>query len=102
MFREVLAACINPRYCKRNLSPQFALEGSYVMAVFASMIPVLDSGGRIRRDVWDDTTAMFVHDGVLMQEATGEPYRYDLSWYEINAKDWRTAEPTSTRLQTSL
>lgn len=71
------------------------------MAAFASMIPVLDEGGRIRRDVWDATTTMFVRDGELVQQATKEPRPYDLSWYEISAGDWqvvgRTSKPRHTQ-----
>lgn len=72
------------------------------MDTFVSMMPALASGRHVRFNRWDDTTSLFVKDGELMQQGTGEPYPYQLSWYEINAPGWRLAEPTSNRPQTSL
>ena len=72
------------------------------MAAFASMLPALASGRRVRLDSWDHSTALFVENGELMQQATGEPYPYQLAWHEINAAEWREADSTSNRPQTSL
>jgi len=65
------------------------------MDTFASMIPALATGKRVRHERWDETTSLFVKDGELMQQASGKPYPYQLSWYEINATGWRQVEPTS-------
>jgi hypothetical protein len=72
------------------------------MTGFDSMIEAVQSGVSIRRDAWEPTTIMFVEDGELMQQATGKPYPYQLSWYEINATDWRAVDSTSIRPQTSV
>jgi hypothetical protein len=65
------------------------------MDTFVSMLPALRNGQRVAFAQWDDTTSLFVKDGELMQQATGEPYPYQLSWHEINAAGWRLAAPTS-------
>jgi hypothetical protein len=72
------------------------------MTTVDSALTALAEGKHVRRDVWDETTRMFVENGVLVQQATGKPYPYDLSWHEINATDWQVVEPTSSHQQTQL
>jgi hypothetical protein len=40
---------------------------------------------------------MFIKDGVTVcQRGTAEPYEYELSWNEMQAKKWRVLEATLT------
>lgn len=70
------------------------------MKQFNEVMSALQAGQSVRRSAWDSTTVMFVKDGELLQQATGEPYNYDLSWYEIVAEDWTLIEPTTIHPQT--
>ncbi len=60
---------------------------------FVDVMKELKSGKKLRRsETWEHTTVMY-SDGehLLVQRGNGEPYRYDLSWFEIVATDWSLA-----------
>jgi hypothetical protein len=60
---------------------------------FESVIAALIAGQSVRRSVWEPITSMFIKDGEMVcQRGKGQPYSYDLSWYEIVACDWEIAE----------
>lgn len=58
------------------------------MEQFEKMLHALKAGQSIRRKIWDAGSKLFVQNGKLMMQASGAPYAYDLSWYEMAANDW--------------
>ena len=63
------------------------------MTHFESVIAALTAGRSVRRTVWEPLTSMFIRDDeIVWQRGNGQPYGYDLSWYEIVASDWQIIE----------
>jgi hypothetical protein len=69
---------------------------------FSNVVTALAAGKSVRRSGWESITrayvvepitSMFVLNDVLVcQRGDGAPYTYDLSWYEIAARDWEIIE----------
>ena len=67
---------------------------------FKEIIPALKAKLSIRRKEWEPMTQMYVvGDHMVCQRGYAEPYKYDLSWYEIDASDWEIADTGFPRLQ---
>lgn len=63
------------------------------MMHFERVLAALTAGRSVRRTVWEPLTSMFIRDGAIVcQRGNGQPYSYDLSWYEIVASDWQIIE----------
>jgi hypothetical protein len=65
---------------------------SNVVVMPVDPLKALRLGERIRRDVWDEKTVMYIKDDVLYMEVNGEPCEHALSGDAIVATDWRLVE----------
>jgi hypothetical protein len=69
------------------------------MADFTTAAGALNDGKHVRRSDWGEGSAMFVdQDKQLIRIGPiGECYGWTLDINDINATDWQTVAPTSTR-----
>jgi hypothetical protein len=59
------------------------------MAMFDKVFPALKAGHAAKLPTWEAATRMYVDKGELVcQRRDGQPYSYDLSWFEIVADNW--------------
>lgn len=67
------------------------------MARFETAMHGLHNGDRVRRQLWEPITTMFIVCGSLMcQRGTAAPVDYRLSWEDLNATDWRVIGATAS------
>lgn len=72
------------RYCITRIAEQ---EG-ILMIGFPEVYAALVAGKRVRRERWDSTSVLFIHDGQLMWECHGKGTAHQLDWNDMSAKDW--------------
>lgn len=74
-------------------------KGPNQMADFTSAAGALNDGKHVRRSEWGQSSTMYVdQDKQLMRIGpNGNSYGWMLDLNDINATDWQTVAPTSTR-----
>ncbi len=66
------------------------------MAQVNELLSVLVQGQSIQRSEWEPIIRMYLSSATLMcQCGDSKPWRHDLSWDDIEAKDWIVFEAAS-------
>lgn len=78
------------------------------MADFGNMLPALENGEKIRRDVWEGNSVMYsdCNRQLMRTPNKGAMHNIDYNWVldltDIIAKDWQVVKTTSTGLENLL
>jgi hypothetical protein len=67
------------------------------MKTFFEVVEALEQGVSVRMSTWEAITRMYIRDGVMVcQRGEAVPYKYELSWREMQQKAWSLVETSPT------